>query len=255
MKHKILLATNPSPDFDNLIKDLLNLLNTTHEKYVTAFSPKNYESSQLVAVNSGFSNSTTDLDHFVEDVEIEALLQQKAEEYDVNFQWLGDPLDEERLTSLSTVFDLMILEENSFEGCSISVVDELLSVVKCPILLLPRDWEIENLVVFHDGSMDSVKMIKDFINLFNPDLRNLPLSLLISHSDKDYDVDAEKVFVDYLKMFFKDIGVQLIQGNFLDNLNQSIVYNSNKPFLMFGVKGKTISAERIIDSPTFLFKG
>ncbi len=242
--------------FDNLIEDMLNLLNKTHKKYVSAFSPQHYHSKNLATVNTGLQHSSmATLDTLVGDFEFESTLEQKAENHNLDFEWINDGMDEEKLSRLSTVFDLLILEQNAFKDCDIKVVDEILACVNCPILLLPHDWEIENLVVYHDGSMDSVKMVKNFLNLFNPTLRDLPLSVLIDHNSTDYDIETEKVFIDYLKLFFENIGIQLIHGNIFDNLTEQIVYNSNKPFLMLGIEGDEISSQKILESPTFLFKG
>lgn len=252
MKHKILLATDATTGFDNLIEDMLNLLNKTHQKYVSAFSPDSYQSKKLVIANA---NAISELDSLVEGYEVEGILEKQAQNRDVDFEWLSDSLNEEKLSSLSTVFDLFILEQAAFQGYDSHLIDELVNAVNCPVLLLPSNWEVENLVVFHDGSMDSVKMVKDFINLFNPKLRDLPLSVLISHPSGTYDVQTEKVFIDYLKLFFNDIGVQLIHGNPLDSLKKSIVYNSNKPFLMLGIEECEVTGKQLLELPTFLFKG
>lgn len=255
MKHKILLATNASEEFDNLLKDLLSLLNKTHQKYVSAFSPKLFQSNKLVIANPGADDSLILLDDLVDNFERETVLAKKASGRDIDFEWIHETLNDERLTSLSTVSDLLILEKNAFSNCDESLFEEILSAVKCPTLLLPKDWEIENLVIFYDGSMDSAKMIKGFINLFDPSLRDLPLSVLISHPTGNYDSEGEKVFIDYLKLFFNNIGVQQIQGDLMENLTQGVVYNSNKPFLMLGIKDDGVSNQKAIESPTFLFKG
>lgn len=255
MKHKILLATNASEEFDNLLKDLSNLLNETHKKYISAFSPKNFQSKRLVAANAGVSNGFASLDHLVSDFDRDLALKKLAADRSMDFEWIHESLDDERLSSLSTVSDLLILEQGAFLDGDVSIFEEILRAVKCPILLLPKDWEIENLVVFHDGSMDSVKMVKYFINLFNSALRDLPLTVLISDPKGDYDIEREKVFIDYLKLFFTNIGIQQIQGHLMDNLTQSIVYNSSKPFLMLGVEDNGVSSQNILESPTFLFKG
>lgn len=195
------------------------------------------------------------LDHLVNDFEREVVLAKKASASNIDFEWIHGTLNDELLISLSTVSDLLILEKDAFSDFDASLFEEILSAVKCPTLLLPKDWEIENLVVFHDGSIDSVKMVKDFINLFDPSLRDLPLSVLINHPSGRYDTESEKVFIDYLKLFFDNIGVQQIHGDLMDNLTQAVVYNSNKPFLMLGIKDDNDSSRKIIDSPTFLFKG
>ncbi|MBO3698206.1 hypothetical protein [Roseivirga sp. E12] len=255
MKHKILLATNATDGFDNLIEDMLKLLNKTHRKYVSAFSPYNYQSQSLVTIKGGVQSASTQLDDLVDSYEVESILEHKAEEFNLDFEWIKGRIDDQKLSRLSTVFDLLILEQNAFKDSEVHVVDEILASVKCPVMLLPHDWEIENLVVYHDGSMDSVKMVKDFLNLFDPSLRDLPLSVLVSQPSGGYDVEAEKVFIDYLKLFFDNIGVQLIQGDIFDSLTEKVVYNSHKPFLMLGIKDGEISGEKILESPTFLFKG
>ncbi len=255
MKHKILLATNADDSFDNLISDMLNLLNKTHKKYVSAFSPQNFHSKDLVIANGQDHGANLALDGLVKDYEAEVVLEKKAAKQNVEFEWVSEKMDHSRLSSFSVVFDLFILELEAFKECDAKLLDEILRAIQCPVLLLPRNWEIENLVIFHDGSIDSVKMVKNFLNIFNPNLRDIPVSVLIRQPSKKYDVETEKIFIDYLKLFFRDLGVQLIQGEPMENLDKAIVYNSHKPFLMLGVKGYEISGKRLMETPTFLFKG
>ena len=51
-------------------------------------------------------------------------------------------------------------------------------------------------------------MMKGFLKLFNEDLRNLPLSLLMSDPESELEMEREKVFIKYLKVYFQNIGAQ-----------------------------------------------
>jgi len=254
LKHKILLATNKVVGLENLFEDLSNLLNKTHQKYVTAFPVKNYRSTKLVAT-SGDNVDQTSLDSLVQGLECETLTEQKAANHDLKLDWLNKRMNEHELASMSTVFDLLIWEQSLYETYDHGMLKEIIDAIQCPMLFLPHDWQIENLVVFHDGSMDSVQMIKTFINVFNPSLRALPLSVLINHTDRSYNVQQEKVFIDYLKLFFDDIGVQLIQEDLFGHIQVSPFLKTNNPFLMLGVKGEAFQYDTELSAPTFLFKG
>ncbi|OEJ99783.1 hypothetical protein [Roseivirga misakiensis] len=254
MKHKILLAANTASGLEHLFEDLTNLLNKTHKKYVTAFPIKNYDSGQLVA-SSNDTSDQNNLDNLVEGLENAAMAEQQAADFNLELDWIGEKVDDKQLASLSTVYDLLIWEQSVHEAYDNSLLKEIIDTIKCPMLFLPNGWRIENLVVFHDGSMDSVKMVKGFINVFNPSLRDLPLSVLINHSDDSYNVLEEKVFIDYLKLFFKNIGVQLVEGDLLKQTRDSSPLKMNNPFLMLGVNRSGFEPESVLSSPTFLFKG
>ncbi|MFY0591116.1 hypothetical protein [Roseivirga sp.] len=253
MKHKILLAANNTVGLEHIFEDLTNLLNKTHKKYVTAFPIKNYTSKLVLSSNNREANKS--LDHLVEGLENVAATEQSAADFNLSLDWINRKVNHKELKILSTVYDLLIWEQSVYEAYDNALLKEIIDAIKCPMLFLPNGWQIENLVVFHDGSMDSVKMVKGFINVFNPSLRDLPLSVLINHDSKSYNVREEKVFIDYLKLFFKNIGVQLVEGDLFEHGNEASPAKMNNPFLMLGINRSGFDPENILNSPTFLFKG
>lgn len=254
MKHKILLATDADTDFGHLLEDLYSLLNRSHQKYVSAFLVNEY---QLEKVGVGAANGKDEgLGGLVANIERELELERKASAYNMTFEVVHGVTNSNRLSSLSTVFDLMVWELSSFQNCDKKTVKKVIKSVKCPILFLPQKWEIENLIIMHDRSLDSVKMMKGFLNMFNTSLRQLPLSVLVPDPDNTHQIESEKVFIDYLKMFFDNIGIQLIYQDPMKGLEREVVFDSAKPLLMFGsLSQEQIDNKDLMKFPTLLFKG
>lgn len=229
MKHKILLAASTKTDINYLIEGLFSLLNKTDIKYVSLIYPENIlnDRDRVVPKHKG-------LDELVEESEKILAVKKKASLYNIIFDTVENIKVADKLASLSVIYDLLIWEYSSFSMLEDSVAKEITRHIKCPVLLLPKNWEVKNLIILHDHSVDSIKMIKSFINLFNPALLELPLSILVTDPKNNAEVEGEKVLVDYLKLFFSNIGIQSMCHDPIDCLNQRVVYDSERPFLMLG---------------------
>ena len=255
MKHKILLAADINTDFEHLLEDLYNLLNKSHRKYISAFLVNEYKLEKVGAADEHLMQDQG-ISSLVENIERELAIEKKAEDFDMTFEVVHGVTDVDRLSSLSTVFDLLVWELSSFKSRDKETAEAVMNSVKCPVLFLPTEWEIENLIIVYDRSMDSVKMMKGFLNMFNPELRGLPLSVLVPDADNTYQIESEKVFIDYLKLFFKNIGVQISDQDPIKGLEREVVFDSARPFLMFGnLSQEQIDNKGLMKFPMLLFKG
>ncbi len=254
MKHKILLAVDTKTDISALLEDLFNLLNKTHLKYISLFYPERFVNSKSLETSSDES-----LDSLVKKAEKELTAKEKAYLYNMSLDTTESIKTKSQLSSLSTVYDLLIWEQSAFSAFDSETFKSIVQHIKCPFLMLPKNWEVKNLIILHDGSVDSVRMTKSFINLFSSDFLELPLSILMTELENGNENGGEKAFIEYLKLFFKNIGIQLMCDNAVDCLNQRAVYDSERPFLMLGgVNNNTDDFYTILRGegkmPMFIFK-
>ena len=257
MKHKILIALDAHELKPVLFADLRHFLNSTETNLLTGiFLPDYFEKKSGNTIQKRPEN-------LVSKVAFEIGMEHEAASFDMEFEMFKGTLDDEMLRSLSTVADLMIVDQKVLQKYGgEDMLRDLLKFVSCPVLVLPRGMKIESLVMVHDGTVSSVQAVKHFLHLFNPSFRTLPLSVLVSGPSSKNDIQNEKVFIEYLKLFFKDIGIQLMDDEPVHCLVKSVEAASEKPLLLIGGgRGNQIfccdtGRKAVTDStPTFIFKG
>ena len=263
MKHKILISIEENCLGPELFRDLKPLLNESHKKYLTGIRLAEYfESKLLLAQHNGHTNGV-EVSKMLERLQYATEMEKAAEDMEMEFEVFKGKLNDSSLRSLSVVADLMVLDRKVLAPfCGESVLSELISSVHCPVLVLPADRKVSRLMMVYDGSFSSVHALKSFLSIFHPKLRSLPFSVLVEDPESKVDMEQEKVFVDYLKMFFKDIGIQLMVEDAVDSLEQSLEIDEEKPLLLFGGRtgNEVLNCNKenrhITDNnPSFIFKG
>ncbi len=259
MKHKILLATEHKADLENLLQRLKSLLNKTHSKYLSAYNLAELMKEKLVMANG---QSLNGLGELVDKIEEEAKMESIANDFGMNFELIKSIAGKNRLGSLSTVFDLAVFESSVFDEYDESFMLNILEELRCSVLILPENIELDEIIVVNDGTMDSIRMVKTFLNTFDPELRNLPVSVYLLDPDTNFDIESEKVFVDYLKLYCKNIGVQMLCEDPVKSIIDQVTIPGRKPFLMPGVTeaAKEFNQQMILnkdfrETPIFIFKG
>jgi hypothetical protein len=262
VKHKILIALDERSWEMNVFKDLQELLNESHKKYLTGIRFSQYLEQKLVlasgegrAANKEVSKLLTILEHSLE-------MEHLASELNMEFDMFQGRLDDNGLSHLSAVADLMVIDRKVLAPyCGESILEDLVKSVYCPVLVLPEDKEIKSLLMVYDGSFSSIQTLKGFLSLFHPNLRKLPFYVLVKDPDSKKAMEQERVFIDYIKLFFDDIGVQLMADDTVNFLVKSIETTADKPMLLFGGKaGSEImncnAQNRQITegSPSFIYK-
>jgi len=259
LKHKILLATEHKADLENLLQRLKSLLNKTHSKYLSAYNLAELMKEKLVMANG---QSLNGLGELVDKIEEEAKMESIANDFGMNFELIKSIAGKNRLGSLSTVFDLAVFESSVFDEYDESFMLNILEELRCSVLILPENIELDEIIVVNDGTMDSIRMVKTFLNTFDPELRNLPVSVYLLDPDTNFDIESEKVFVDYLKLYCKNIGVQMLCEDPVKSIIDQVTIPGRKPFLMPGVTeaAKEFNQQMILnkdfrETPIFIFKG
>lgn len=189
-------------------------MNSSHSKILTGLSLSKYLDGKLMLASSqvekSYHGTSEDalIDHRV-DLEIET--EKVAKELGMEFKMHKKSIDDNTLSALTTVADLLILEKkNVSKYHDAEVLSDLVKLAACPVLIVTDKAKFENLLLVHDGCNSSVQAVKHFIAIFNQDLRSLPVSVLTSHPKSKRDIESEKVFIDYVKLFFNNIGIQLM---------------------------------------------
>ena len=232
MKHKILLSLDDQNTHPEVLGELRSLLNETHEKYLTGFRLQDYLDSRLVPLGV---RGVPPLKKVLNGLQFEVNMEETAKEIGMNFSIHKGELEEGTLKNLSSVADLMIIDRKTLAPfCAEEVLSELISHVCCPVLVLPETREIESLVMVYDGSLSSIQAVKSFVTVFHPRFRKLPFSVLVQDPGCQKAVQKEQVFINYLMMFFKNIGVQMMDDETIHCLDRIINTASEKPLLLFG---------------------
>ena len=245
-----------------MLKSLQVLLNDTHSKHLTGIPLWNYleKKAQLVTTETTDAPAKHDM---INRLQLEMFMEEQSAKFDYEFSLFKGRFDDQMIHALSTVADLLVIDrQNLNEYCGGKALSDLLEKVACPILILPSAIEITGLIMLHDGTVTSVQTIKSFLGLFNRDLRQLPLSVLVEDPEESVDIDKERALIDYLKMFFNDIGVQLMDDD-PENCYVKLVETAiERPLVMAGGKlGESVlncnaMHKQVIDqAPCFIYRG
>ncbi|WP_422009180.1 hypothetical protein [Roseivirga pacifica] len=219
MKHKILIAADQNSAINDLVKQTLGLLNEVDTKlFSLCLLDAQFEKKLAVAGAAGQHNKPD----LISTIEFELNFDEAACQWS-NVEVVKDAFGTSSLKSVSTVADLLVVDMKVLlHDYGLKTLSELLKRVDCPVLLISEHLVIDNLVIVHSGSTGIVSGVKHFLNLFATSLRDLPVSVYVSDPESGTHIDNEKAFISYLKLFFNDIGIQLIHGNIQDNLFETV---------------------------------
>lgn len=259
MKHTILLAASTQTSLIPLLERTDGLLHDAIKKYFKAFYLEEYLSLKPQIVGS---ENVSGIDRLVTRVENEMKVEKYANGHHLDLEILRDLKDESTLISQSTVADLLVLDMTDFQQeFSKSKLVDILDKLNCPVLLLPKDFKVECFVAVHDGNLSSVKMMKKFVQLFGRTFRELPLSILMTDADDELEIKSERVFIDYLKLFFKNLGAQHMYDDVLPSLFRYIQNECDEPMLLVNesIAGELIdsteqSETKVLNHPIFIYK-
>lgn len=258
MKQTILLASASQANLIPLLESTEGVLAPINQKYCKVFFIEQLEKAH---VSSGAQASKKVSESLDSQVEYEMGVEEYTKSHGIEVETLKK-VETETLISESSVADLMVIDLQSAQHKSApDWLNYLIEFSACPLLLLPGNVDVECLVAAHDASQETVKMMKGFLKLFNEDLRNLPLSLLMSDPESELEMEREKVFIKYLKVYFQNIGAQHLYDEAFPSLFRYVQNECDKPMLIVNTDlGQQIleSTEQfetqILEHPIFIFK-
>lgn len=211
-----------------------SLLNTTHMKYVSAFKLDAVLAPKHVPALKSAEASQND---FLERIEFEMNFQKEATSRWMNFEVMREFQGIDRLVSYSTVCDLLLIENvGTFEQYEEKQMQEMIDRVHCPVVILPERVEHDSIIIVNDSSLDIVNLTKSFLNIFKPELRKLPVSVFVETPEHEEHIHNEKAFIDYLKLYFKNIGTQLMDCDAGSCIEEYLHKESLKPIILMNSK-------------------
>lgn len=228
MKHKIILASSTGDRLLGLLKQLSPLLNQQSTKILSSLIlDEVFDYAVLSDVKKRYARS---IDELVNKIEFELNLAREGNNLGYQYEAGNHINDLKGLRSASTVSDLMILGNQQDFDCEL--VKKMMDHMHCPMLILPKNFEMDCLLMAHDASQSSVRMVKHFLNLFSKEFRKSPFSALMTEPLSEEEIQNEKIFINYMKLFFPDIGVQVMYEGFDQGLMQFVQHAGESPFLM-----------------------
>lgn len=198
MKHKIILASTTGASLRGLLKELKPLLAMNGSKILSSLILEEVFGFAVLAGNQTTNQSK--VDNLVKKIEFERKVVQEDSPIEYHYEAINHINSLNKLKSLSTVSDVMILDNQ--KEFDVESVRQLMGNMHCPMLILPRNIEVDCLLVAHDGSQSSVRMVKHFLSLFSTEFREKPLSALMTEPLSEEGIENEKVFINYMKLFF-----------------------------------------------------
>lgn len=110
----------------------------------------------------------------------------------------------QRLLKLSVFADLLVLHQELLETPRFAAS---FGKHTCPVMILPKAYSsINHVLLTVDGSIESVKSIKQFAQLFAHQIKNIEVTLLILLETQFETVD-ELLLIEYLKQYCGKLGV------------------------------------------------
>jgi hypothetical protein len=216
-----------------LLAKVQSLLNDTHMKYVSAFKLDSLLRPKAIAS----AKRKVQSDEIIEKIEFEMHFEKEATARWMNYEVMKDFEDVEQLISYTTVCDLLLIENvNAFEQYDRQELQDLIQRVHCPIAILPERVDHDSIIIVNDSSLDIVSLTKSFLNLFKPELRKLPVSVFVDTPENDSHIHNEKAFIDYLKLYFKNIGIQLMDCDEASCVEEYLSKESLKPIILMNTK-------------------
>ena len=196
-------------------------------------------------------------------IEFEMRVEQLATSSNINHDVFQPQLTEASLFGLTSVADMLTIDAAVYgKRLQWQGLINLVNKVNCSVLVLPEGVEINRLIMVHEPEPHSLQIAKDFLKIFNPKLAELPLSVLFNFPEDEKQTENEKFFVDYLKMAFPNIGLQLMVDDPINELFSELNADSEQALIMTGITlGKEIlNCPKMVtdckakNSPLFIYK-
>jgi len=259
VKQTILLAAASQAKLIPLLEMTEGMLHSYFQKYYKVCYLQHFFKSRKAYAGVTEEDGLTDL---VSQVENEMRIEKYAREKSYSIDFLRNMEDDASIIAQSSVADLLVIDLSEEEDKGMhNLISKTIQLSSCPVLLLPEFANVACIVAAHDASQATVKMMKGFIKLFGVQLRDLPLSLLMTDPSNELEIQRERVFVNYLKLYFNNIGAQHMYDDALPSLFQYVQNECEHPLLMMNEElGMEIigSAEmmeaQVLKHPIFIFK-
>ena len=257
MKQKILIGSGSKSDKTGFYQRLQSFLNPQHEYFFTFLCLDYFQEPVLAHSDSEQLSSSEIIKKMEFEMEVEVLSAQAGKRIDV----FRPQLTPTTLHGLTNVADLLIIDSEVYAEHGRHRISEIIDEVNCAVFVLPRCKQVSRLILVHEPNEHSIKMVKHFLRLAHQELTKLPLSVLFAFPDDDEQTENEKFFVEYLKMSFPNLGLQLMIQEPIDELTSNLNSDPESAIVMVGQKlGKEmlnysdVNSTFTLKSPLFIHK-
>lgn len=173
-------------------------------------------------------------------------LEQEAVQLGINYRFLGITPDQPlTLPSLTNFADLLIIPSGEREEKTRLILED----VQCPVFL-GQGQEFDSVVVIFDYDVSAISALKSFLALFGDEGRSKPLTILALNPEDEEQLMTEKYLVNYLKEYFRDVGVLSLASSNLPDKLWTLPYQGEHPLLITGRQGRAY-----LESPGLTEKG
>ncbi|BDD08386.1 hypothetical protein FUAX_08180 [Fulvitalea axinellae] len=154
-------------------------------------------------------------------------------------------LDARGIINQSHFADLLMLSYQAgfqfvTEDQDSSVLYSILKEARCPVLLLPDDFQgIDNVVFAYDGKDSSIYAIREFTQLYGKRLRDKEVTILTIDPTAEAEIAHEKLILGYLQHHYSNVGVKRLTA---DDTSEEIYRFSSSlqnPVVVMGAYGRS----------------
>ena len=133
-----------------------------------------------------------------------------------------------RLSHRSIFADLIIIHRDLLDDSHFA---RAYGKVTSPVLVLPAKFDsINHVVLTADGTPETIRIIKQFTQLFARQIKNINVTLIYVMDDI-FETSDEVLLIDYLKGFFKELGVLKILKPLTERELKPVKYDEHTLFV------------------------
>lgn len=260
---RFLVALDGSSSFNaNLFKLSEELLHNLHEHLFVGMLVKDvsymntvssYVKEPVMAEMSPTSGFLNEEDHIITNVISD--FERTARDTNVRYEIHNDfRLTAHEVVKQSTYADMLILSYRVFYNYltgkpDTSILYQILKGSKCPVLILPEGTTtIDNIIFTYDNKESSVFAIRAFSNLSSDNMKEKIVSILSVMPNVDEEVKNEKLLLKLVKQHYKNVGVQLLEGNNISKEISNFAHQVQNPLVVMGAYGRSHISNLLLPS-------
>ena len=269
---KTLVVLNESVDYNgNLVRLIRALYNDVNHEHFEGMMVNDLASVNSISNHAGepsladFLPFKSDLlnDDIKKKAEILSIFEEHAKESKITYAINNDfRLNSHELLKKTAYADLLMLNYTVFMNRSYrpnsSMIYSILKGSRCPVMVLPSDVsQIDNIIFTFDGKESSMFAIRAFCNLFAETTKDKEITILTVMPSEDEEIENEKLLMDFVKKYYKNIGLQMLVGDNISHEITNFAESVDNPLVVMGAYGRSRISNLFIPSTAkqFLIKG
>ena len=150
----------------------------------------------------------------------------------------GEYLNTKYIIKETAFADLLIIDSATFADYLLQKdkfknLRGLLEEIQCPLLVIPSNFtDFHELIILKESEEKVVKAVKSIKSTLTQSLRNAEVSLLSELPMKEEEFQDEKRLMDFLKQYFRNVGIMLTPDKSLEEFTLEFIENAQMPLLV-----------------------